>query len=275
MPGAPWPDIKAEHMHNDGFVEGPGNRNPWSEELGAGDAAYCVSEATDVPNHHGVDWGGDSQTPHKGFAYCPYLVTWAVKHGVWEADHTSSGRPVHVTEGDILLWDWNFDGVADHAETAMQDDSGADGYVHGIFGANTGSPEGCHSNITRPRKYLLGVVHMSLWAYKAGVPTPPPVTPQPVPPKPGGNPHLPLVIDHQFGPNTIKATQWSLHVADDGAFGPTSKKALQARVGVGQDGVIGSVTVKALQRHVGAAVDGNWGAGTTGALQTALNNSKF
>lgn len=286
MAGAPWPATKAEHMRNDGFVEGPGNKNPWTEEIGAGDAAYCASEATIVPHHNGVQWPADTQFAPKGFAYCPYLVTWAVKHGVFEFDHASQGKPAMVHEGDLLLWDWNYDGVADHVETAMQDDTGADGYVHGCFGANTGSPEGCHSNITRPRKYLLGVVHMSAWAYTdapAPVPTPTPTpapkpvpTPTPAPPAPHpvAN-HLPLVVDGQFGPTTIKALQYNLHVADDGAFGPMSKKALQGRLGVVQDGSIGPITIKALQKHVGAVVDGSWGGGTTSAIQRALNAGRF
>lgn len=274
MAGAPWAAVKAEHMRNDGFVEGPGNKNPWTEELGAGDAAYCAADATVVPHHSGVDWGADAQFPHKGLAYSPYLLTWAVKHGCWEADHASQGKPAMVREGDILLWDWNFDGVADHTETAMQDDAGADGYVHGIYGANTGSPEGCHSGISRPRKYLLGVVHMN-WAYPAqGAPAAPPAATQP-PLAAHGNLHLPLVEDGQFGPQTIKAMQWVLHVADDGAFGPGTKHALQQHLGVAADGVVGPGTIRALQQRVGAHVDGGWGADTTRHLQHALNANTF
>lgn len=39
-------------------------------------------------------------------AYCPYVVNWARQHGRW----VSGG----YQPGDLLLYDWNGDGVADH-----------------------------------------------------------------------------------------------------------------------------------------------------------------
>lgn len=290
MAGDPWPAVKAEHEANVGFVEGPGNRNPWSEEIGAGDAAYCVSAATIIPRHHGVTWWDDSQFGVNGFAYCPYLVSAAVRHGVFEFDHTSKGLPAPVYEGDILLWDWNYDGVADHAETAMQDDGGDDGYVHGIEGYNCGTPEGCHAGVTRPRKYLLGVVHMGGWAYTGAAPTAPPApTPAPAPTPQGlpTSPYTPLSVDGQLGSGTGRAMQWALNqhlffatfplpaLTEDGQVGPATKRALQWLLGVAQDGQIGPVTVRALQAHVGATVDGSWGPATTKALQRALNAGGF
>lgn len=39
-------------------------------------------------------------------AYCPYVVTYAKNAGRWITDH--------YREGDLLLYDWNTDGLADH-----------------------------------------------------------------------------------------------------------------------------------------------------------------
>lgn len=97
----------------------------------------------------------------------------------------------------------------------------------------------------------------------------------PPPPPPHGNPYLPLAVDGDFGPQSIKALQWKLGVTTDGIFGPNTKKALQRYLGVTADGDVGPVTVKALQRHVGATQDGQWGPETTRALQRALNAGTF
>ena len=69
----------------------------------------------DYPVSSGVVWPADAQFGAKGFSYCPYLWNWACKHGFAEADHTTGGKPALAHEGDIYLWDWNSDGVADHA----------------------------------------------------------------------------------------------------------------------------------------------------------------
>lgn len=39
-------------------------------------------------------------------AYCPYVVNWAKAHNAWVTDN--------YRQGDIILYDWNNDGVADH-----------------------------------------------------------------------------------------------------------------------------------------------------------------
>lgn len=39
-------------------------------------------------------------------AYCPYIMDWAKQHGRWVTDG--------YREGDLLLYDWGADGVADH-----------------------------------------------------------------------------------------------------------------------------------------------------------------
>ncbi|MFD5411294.1 N-acetylmuramoyl-L-alanine amidase [Streptomyces nojiriensis] len=96
-----------------------------------------------------------------------------------------------------------------------------------------------------------------------------------------------LVVDGDFGPATIRATQQVIGVTADGQWGPNSKKALQHHLsvwsgaGLVEDGITGPGTYKALQSHLnrmtgaGLAVDGAWGPATVKALQNALNLSKF
>ena len=95
-------------------------------------------------------------------------------------------------------------------------------------------------------------------------------------PAPGNpNPYCPLAVDGVFGPDTTKALQWKLGVAQDGIFGPLTKEALQRHLGVPVDGIVGPITIKALQKRVGVTQDGIWGSQTTMGLQRALNANSF
>jgi peptidoglycan hydrolase-like protein with peptidoglycan-binding domain len=81
----------------------------------------------------------------KGFQYCPDAVNWARRHGVWHAG-TGGVRP-----GDIVLFDWNGDGVADHTGIATSH-AAADGSVHTVEG-NAENVVGRH---VRGRGVVLG-----------------------------------------------------------------------------------------------------------------------
>lgn len=165
-----WAQVWREHAANVGFRSGPHDENPWTEEIGAGDAAYCISAASIVPYHQGVRWWADSQFGEKGYAYCPYAMFGAIKHGCWQADHASRGAPCDLMPGDITLYDWNNDGVADHAETvtAVYADLTFD-----TVGYNTGDPAGCYHPVRRNRYYLLGRIRMDGTFYHPDSPPPP------------------------------------------------------------------------------------------------------
>jgi hypothetical protein len=150
-------DVLDEMQSAVGFVEQPGNRNPWGEEQFGGDAAYCCSFACMVPYHHGYRWWPESQYGEKGDAYCPFRMRHAQAHGEYQPDHASQDRPADVQPGDQLLYDWNNNGEADHIETCVR--ANLDGTTTSI-GANTGSPEGVYL-LTRTRKYLLGRIRPS------------------------------------------------------------------------------------------------------------------
>ncbi len=80
-----------------------------------------------------------------------------------------------------------------------------------------------------------------------------------------------LVVDGEFGPKTIAATQRWTNSTVDGIWSLRSRKALQRKLGVKQDGVIGPITTRALQAKVGAEQTGVWKADTTRRLQRFLN----
>lgn len=256
------PATMRENRANVGFNEGPGDNNPWTQELGIGNAAYCMAGATTVPFHNGFRWWDDDQFGQHGSAYCPHKMNVAIRHGEYMADRTSRGTPCDVQPLDLLLYDWNGSGEPDHVEVAIEARDGG-GRTHNI-GYNTSSGV---RDLYRDARYLLGRIRpTSNGGWDWGASLPPPVI--------IGGREL-LEVDGDFGPLTRKALQRALGVDDDGDIGPITKKALQRRVGVEDDGDIGPDTKRALQRRVGATVDGAWGPETTKALQRALNAGTF
>lgn len=233
-----------------GFVEGAGNKNPWGEEQGAGDAAYCCSFACMVCYHQGLRWWPESQFGEKGDAYVPYRMKHANDHGEYQADHASQGHPADVQPGDQLLYDWNNNGVPDHIETCLHPNP--DGTTTNI-GANTGSPEGVHK-VTRTRRYLLGRIR--------------PIQYSQVPPPPPPPPHVPTFEEKikmkpvlQKGLNDNQDVRYMqallmVHCRDltgndagkwvDGNFGPHTESVLQSWQGrtnvLRADGVCGPAT---------------------------------
>lgn len=142
--------VLGEHHGNVGFVI-VNSRNPWTNELGIGNVASCMAGATRVPFHHGYLWWPDDQFGREGSAYCPAKMNVAIRHGEWMADHTSRGDPCDVRPLDLVLYDWNGNGEADHVETAIETRIDG-GRTHNI-GYNTG---GGVKDLWRDAQYLLG-----------------------------------------------------------------------------------------------------------------------
>lgn len=82
-----------------------------------------------------------------------------------------------------------------------------------------------------------------------------------------------LVIDGSFGPNTTRAVQRWVGVAQSGSMSYNTRTALQRKVGVRADGDIGPKTIAALQSKIGTSRDGSsrFNARTVRALQAYLN----
>jgi hypothetical protein len=268
--------VLAEERSQVGFVEGPGNANPWGTEQGISNAAYCDSFASMCPYHHGYRWWPESQFGEKGCAYCPSHVAVGQAHGEVRFDHASRGDPADILAGDLLFYDWNNNGVADHVETAAED-VGTAPNTHN-YGANTGSPEGVHET-WRNRSYLL--CRLRPTKYRDGSvpspvpapPPPPPITPappKPPPPSPGGlpAPRWPGVV-FKTPPDTRGSgvATWQQRMHDRGwnmgSGGP-------AHNGVDDDyGPTSKGICIAFQREKGLTVDGEVGPNTWAAAWTA------
>jgi len=217
-----WADVWAEHRGNVGYnSETPMTpyHNPWSEEMGIGDVEFCAAAATIIPHHHGVEWWPEAQFGNVGYAYCPYLEQGAKDHGVWQYDLASQGQPADLHPGDLVLYSWGNNGVADHVETVVT--TYAD-LSFDTVGYDTGTPNGCHYPIRRDRTYLLGVVHMSEWAYGPAAPA-----------KPPGDPTLPLSADDLTKITTIAQEQAQQAIAAAAAPGGSIANS----VGAGVDNV--------------------------------------
>lgn len=287
-----WAQVWAEHQRNIGFTESRGpNVNPWTQEMGFGNVAYCSAAASVVPHHQGVQWPSWVQVPPKGEAYSP---DWQ-HFPSWMFDHASRGQPCDLQPGDIVTIDWGGDGVADHTETVVQ--VYADG-TYDTIGYNTGHPEGCHYPIRRNRTYLVGRFRAQGFIYD-GTPGPGP-GPTP-PPAPSG----PRVLQQGMKGQDVADLQNQLNrfgygLVVDGDFGPATNGAVrdfQAKHGLVVDGQVGPRTRAALAGAAPApgpapappppppppahgpdgnpftplAVDGDFGPQSKRALQWRLN----
>jgi hypothetical protein len=144
--------VSNAHRRNVGWVEGANNQNPWGPRQGISHSAYCDSAQSVVAYDCGYRWWPESQCGQLGCAYCPSHVSVGSAHGEVVFDHASRGAPADIQEGDLLFYDWNGTGVADHVEYALES-VGVAPKTHDI-GYNTGSPNGCH-DLWRDRRYLL------------------------------------------------------------------------------------------------------------------------
>lgn len=193
------------------------------------------------------------------YAYCPSIVNDA-RRGIngmqWLDKYTT------ILAGDLLLWDWNGDGVADHISVA--ETASPSGNIYTIGGNEN---DRCQRAV-RNRACLMGVVRLPLGASQ------PAPGPQPGPGK--------LDVDGDLGPKTVMALQRLLGVAADGDMGPITKMALQRKLGFtgnDVDGDIGPKTIHALEVRIGATIDAPgqeaWGPDVTRHLQEALNAGRF
>jgi hypothetical protein len=244
--------VLAEERSQVGFVEGPGNANPWGTEQGISNAAYCDSFASMCPYHHGYRWWPESQFGEKGCAYCPSHIAVGQAHGEVRYDHASRGDPADILAGDLLFYDWNNNGVADHVETAAEN-VGTAPNTHN-YGANTGSPEGVHET-WRNRTYLLcrlRPTHYRDGAQPGPTPGPAPAPPPPPPPPPAPS-APPWPGTYLRNPTRGHGTaQWQQRMRDrgwniavDDSYGPASAgicTQFQREKGLEVDGVVGPRT---------------------------------
>lgn len=238
-------NILAEDRRNVGFVEGPGNENPWGREQGIPNASYCDSGGCVVCFHNGYNFRETATYGKLGFAYTPAHVNDGVAHGEFRYDHASLGDPADVLAGDFLFYAWRAgQSYPDHVERA-QEDCPSNGRTHNI-GYNTGNPEGV-KDLWRDRTYLLGRLRPIGLRDMEAHPAPPP--PPPAPPEEG--PGWPgRFMRRGMGGDDVRAFQQRLkdrgwRIGVDGDFGPETDRVtrqFQADKSLEQDGVVGPAT---------------------------------
>src|SRR5260370_1297900 len=106
--------------------------NAFSADLSRPAEAWCGDYVTDIYKRAQIPLPSMQPGSRTGFAYCPDAVEYGRKHGAtrwsWQAE-----------PGDIVLFDWNGDGVADHTEIV----TGCQGGVLFTLGGNSG-PRNLH-----------------------------------------------------------------------------------------------------------------------------------
>ena len=136
-----------------GFHEGANNESPYGLWYGIPNAPYCAMGLSWCFAQVGLSNLISAQTP-KGFSFNPVALHWFQMQGMVV-------NKMSMQTGDLIFYDYNGDGVADHVELCEAASPG--GFT--VIGFNTGNPndptqEGCwrlHRNylfviaVVRPR----------------------------------------------------------------------------------------------------------------------------
>lgn len=133
-----------------GFHEGASNENPYGDWYGIPNASYCAMGISWCFAQVGLSNLIAAQTL-KGFSYNPAALTWFQRQGLIV-------NKMSMQSGDLIFYDWNGDGVADHVELCEAASPG--GFT--AIGFNTGNPndptkEGCW-RVQRNYLFVIAVV---------------------------------------------------------------------------------------------------------------------
>lgn len=231
------------------------------------DVAYCAMATSYWLTVSGV---GAAGIPG---AYCPWIL---------EAGYTSGEgvdwRGGYLQPGDIVLFDWQPDGVADHVGLVEYNRGDVIQTIEG--NTSSGGKAGVVARKTRALSTICGAIRPR---YDA--------TPAPAPSR--------LDEDGWIGRATIWAWGEQLHCDHTDALrdqrrinqrcwpriislsgldcgdGDWLVHAIQRKVGTGQDGHLGPITVKGIQRFVGVSQDGIIGPATARAIQRSINEGRW
>lgn len=236
--------VVARAVAANGYLDGAGYdiANRYSAQLHLPAEAWCGDFVTGVFLEAGLPLPSMQVGHPQGFSYCPSAVQFGRAHSIvvpsWEAE-----------PGDIALFDWNGDGIADHTELVEQWVSGV---LHTI-GGNSGPSNvdnyrgagGVHRHIWtaptgRGNNQVLAVLNSSrLVAFTAAAVE--------VPAFPG----RPLVLKSpNLSGNDVRTWQQQMHtrgwsITVDGIYGPASRDTclkFQSEKRLAVDGIVGPVT---------------------------------
>ena len=215
-------------------------------------------------------------TPPGGyFAYCPTGLANARRLG-----RTIDKR--YAVPGNIVYFDWNQDGVADHVGIVT---ANRGSYLETIEGNTSSGVRGSQSNgggVYRRARSLSVVLAVSGARYTDISPSKAPTS---------------LAVDGWAGPATIRRAQHLAHTPEDGEIsgqwtgnneyhwavkavrygkgGSLLVRRMQTSLGITSDGHWGKQTSLALQRRLGVTQDGYFGHASVKAWQRALNNGNL
>lgn len=261
-----WNDPEAGTIYGRWYAHKTG-----SAYFGTSGVPYCAMFVSWVLAHAGTSLLGNGAV----YAYVPWMVR----------DAGRAGRRVafnDIQPGDVLCFDWDGDGVADHTGFAASTPSGS--WVHTIEGNTSTGAAGSQSNggmvarRVRSRGSIQAVIRP---AYGGAAPS-------------GSSGSV--TVDGALGPESNKRMQEILGTVADGvissqyapnreyvpaayggwewvsnAEGSLTIAALQRRLGVTDDGIIGPATVREWQKRLSVTADGYLGENTARAIQGALN----
>jgi hypothetical protein len=237
-------------MSFNGRLNGQGynGANPFSHDLNRPVEAWCGDFVTDIYKRAQIPLPSMQPGCRTGFAYCPDAVDYGRRHHVtrnsWQAE-----------PGDIVLFEFNGDGISDHTEIV----TGYNGGVVFTIGGNSGSSnvDGYHGQggVHRHRWHapaeqgnnqILTVINTAkVVRFGGAAHLTQPGTPLPAQPR-----QLMLKSPMMTGAD-VRAVQQALNQRNhaglntDGSYGPLTRDAVlnwQRRAHLEADGIVGPQT---------------------------------
>lgn len=226
--------------------------NPFSADLSRPAEAWCGNFVTDVYKRAQIPLPSMQPGCRTGFAYCPDAVNYGRAHGAtrrsWEAE-----------PGDIVLFDWNGDGDADHTEIATSYQGGALFTIGGNSGPSNvdsfGGKGGVHRHrweapAGRGNNQVLVVTDTSKIVHFGG-----PAHPTKPGKPPPAEPRLLMLKSPMMRGADVQVIQHALNqrnnagLATDGIYSPSTRDAVinwQRREHIDVDGIVGPQTRSSL-----------------------------
>lgn len=244
-----------------------------SPYFGRSGVPYCAMFVSWVLSSAGM-------TPPGGiFAYCPTGLNNARRLG--RVHDKRSAAP-----GDIVFFDWNKDGIADHVGIVT---ANRGSYLETIEGNTSSGRRGSQSNgggVYRRARSLSLVLAVATPQYSNASPV-----------HPSNGARSGLVVDGWAGSATIRRAQqlartpvdgvisgqwkgnkryhWAVTGITYGKGGSTLVRKIQATLGISPDGHWGRQTSIAMQKKLHVTQDGYFGRDSVKAWQKTLNNGKL
>jgi Putative peptidoglycan binding domain/CHAP domain len=248
------PDIVRTALSYNGTCNGQGydGPNPFSANLSRPAEAWCGDFVTDMYKRAQIPLPSMQPGCRTGFAYCPDAVIYGQKHGA--ARYSWLAEP-----GDIVLFDWNSNGDADHTEIVTDyqggvlftiggnsgpsnvDDFRGDGGVHRH---SWPAPSGQGNNLVLAVIDTSKVVLFGSPAHPTMVGTAPPAAPR-----------MLMLKSPTMTGDDVRAVQQALNQRNqagldtDGDYGPLTRDAVlawQQHAGIEADGIVGPQTRSSL-----------------------------